>query len=165
MNRPFGSSKLKVQSSKRRPRPRPSSSSSNPGSWSQCASEIRRSKLSMNRRPSPCPSPHSCLAGRGNTGEVKQKAGEFAEAAVRDLLALRRRSGERNEERGLPMDRATNLLTPSLSSIRWRRGSSRPWSLVIGHWPLVIGHWSLVIGHWPLVIGPWSLELLLNFEL
>ena len=32
MNRPFGSSKFKAQSSKRRPRPRPSSSSSNPGS-------------------------------------------------------------------------------------------------------------------------------------
>ena len=37
------------------------------------------------------------------------------------FLSPRRRSGERTEERGIPIP--TSLLSPALSSIRWRRGS------------------------------------------
>jgi hypothetical protein len=38
------------------------------------------------------------------------------------FLSPRRRSGERIEERGQP--RPTRLLSPALSSIRWRRGGN-----------------------------------------
>ena len=46
---------------------------------------------------------------------------KFSEAIF--FLSPRRRSGERIEERGSLGLRQTNLLSPPLSSIRWRRGS------------------------------------------